>query len=98
MQKVDISGINAAQLPKTSAKECAELIKRTKKGDRQARDKLILGNMRLVLSLMKKFTGGSVSSDDLFQSGMIGLIKAVDNFDEKFGVRFSTYAVPIILV
>lgn len=98
MNKVDISGINTSALPKICSKECSELIKRSNSGDKAARDKLILGNLRLVLSLIKKFAGGQVSADDLFQSGVIGLIKAVDNFDESFGVRFSTYAVPMILV
>ena len=96
MNKVEICGINTSILPKISAKESKELIKRTKLGDRAARDRLILGNMRLVLSLIKKFTGGQIPADDLFQSGVVGLIKAVDNFDEKFNVRFSTYAVPMI--
>ncbi|MBO4573065.1 MAG: sigma-70 family RNA polymerase sigma factor [Clostridia bacterium] len=96
MNKVDISGINTSALPKICSKECSELIKRSNSGDKAARDKLILGNLRLVLSLIKKFAGGQVSADDLFQSGVIGLIKAVDNFEESFGVRFSTYAVPMI--
>ena len=96
MSKVEICGINTAALPKVGAKECRELIKRCKAGDTVARDKLILGNMRLVLSLIKKFSGGQIPADDLFQSGVVGLIKAVDNFDESFGVRFSTYAVPMI--
>ena len=97
MNKVVICGINTASLPKIGARESKELIKKTKLGDRAARDRLILGNMRLVLSLIKKFTGGQIAADDLFQSGVVGLIKAVDNFDEKFNVRFSTYAVPMIL-
>ncbi len=96
MNKVDICGINTSALPKICAKECAELIKDSRGGDRTARDKLILGNLRLVLSLIKKFSNSQVSADDLFQSGVVGLIKAVDNFDESFGVRFSTYAVPMI--
>ena len=96
MNKVEICGINTAALPKIGAKECRELIKKSKSGDLVARDKLILGNMRLVLSLIKKFSGGQIPADDLFQSGVVGLIKAVDNFDESFGVRFSTYAVPMI--
>lgn len=96
MDRVEICGINTAALPKVGAKECRELIKKCKSGDKSARDKLILGNMRLVLSLIKKFVGGTIPADDLFQSGVIGLIKAVDNFDESFGVKFSTYAVPMI--
>ncbi|MBP5177608.1 MAG: sigma-70 family RNA polymerase sigma factor [Clostridia bacterium] len=96
MNKVDICGVNTAALPKVSAKECHELILKSRAGDSLARDKLIMGNMRLVLSLIKKFAGGQIPADDLFQSGVVGLIKAVDNFDEGFGVRFSTYAVPMI--
>ena len=96
MNKVEICGINTASLPKISEKESRELIRRCKEGDGAARDKMILGNMRLVLSLIRKFSGGQISPDDLFQSGVVGLIKAVDNFDESFGVRFSTYAVPMI--
>ena len=96
MNKVDICGINTSALPKIGAKECKELMKRSKSGDLAARDKLILGNMRLVLSLIKKYSSGQIPADDLFQSGVVGLIKAVDNFDEGFGVRFSTYAVPPI--
>ena len=97
MRKVEICGINTSQLPKVSAKECDELLIAIKAGSENAREKLILANMRLVLSLIKKFTNSQVPVDDLFQSGVIGLIKAVDNFDVSVGVKFSTYAVPMIL-
>lgn len=98
MDKVNICGLNTRQLPKISAKECTELIKRMREGDKTAKDKLVTSNMRLVLSLIKRFTGTTqVEADDLFQAGTIGLIKAVDNFDLSVGVRFSTYAVPMIL-
>ncbi|MBR1891697.1 MAG: sigma-70 family RNA polymerase sigma factor [Clostridia bacterium] len=96
MNKVEICGISTSSLPKITAKECGELMKLAKAGDAAAKDKLVMGNLRLVLSLIKKFSG-SVNADDLFQSGVIGLIKAVDNFDDSFNVRFSTYAVPMIL-
>ena len=99
MDKVFICGINTQSIPKISAKECEELLKRVKKGDAYAKEKLITANMRLVLSLIKKFTKTpQIDADDLFQAGMVGLIKAVDNFDDKFSVKFSTYAVPMILV
>ena len=97
MDKVNICGINTNTLPKVSAKECNELLKLAVKGDKEAKDKLILSNMRLVLSLIKRFSQTKSEADDLFQAGTIGLIKAVDNFDITLGVRFSTYAVPMIL-
>ncbi|MBQ1537939.1 MAG: SigB/SigF/SigG family RNA polymerase sigma factor [Ruminococcus sp.] len=95
--KVEISGINTSQLEVLNESETAELITLTKQGDRAARDKLIRGNLRLVLSVMQRFIGRGESSDDLFQVGVIGLIKAIDNFKPEFGVKLSTYAVPMIL-
>ena len=93
-----ICGINTQKLPKISSKECNELLKRIKQGDKEAKDKLVLCNMRLVLSIIKRFQKNAVAdADDLFQAGIIGLIKAADNFDLTLGVRFSTYAVPMIL-
>ena len=95
MEKVCICGVNTSSLPKISAKECKELLELVKKGDENAKEKLVLSNMRLVLSLIKRFSQVKVEADDLFQAGTIGLIKAVDNFDVDLGVRFSTYAVPM---
>ncbi len=97
MRKVEICGINTSLLPKVSSKECDELLVAIKNGNECAREKLIMANMRLVLSLIKKFSNCQVPIDDLFQTGVIGLIKAVDNFDVSVGVKFSTYAVPMIL-
>jgi len=94
---VEICGINTSELPKINGKECEKLIIEMKKGSKEAKDKLILANMRLVLSVIKKFNSQTVSKDDLFQAGTIGLIKAADNFDVSVGVRFSTYAVPMII-
>ena len=95
--KVEISGVNTASLPKIDAKRSRELLERIKRGDAAARDEFILGNMRLVLSIVKRFEGKRCSSDDVFQAGCVGLIKAIDNFDLSVGVRFSTYAVPMII-
>ena len=93
--KVEISGVNTSDLIVLSESENSELLKLTRKGDKQARDKLIRGNLRLVLSVLQRFAGRSESPDDLFQVGVIGLIKAIDNFDTALDVRFSTYAVPM---
>ena len=97
MDKVNICGINTSHLPKISAKECDRLLLLAAQGDREAKERLVLSNMRLVLSLIKRFSQTKGEADDLFQAGTIGLIKAVDNFDVTLGVRFSTYAVPMIL-
>jgi RNA polymerase sporulation-specific sigma factor len=97
MQKLAICGIREAGLPKLTNKENEELMLRAKAGDRQAREKLIEGNLRLVLSLMKRFRSRNACQDDLFQAGSYGLIKAIDNFDVSIGVRFSTYAVPMVI-
>lgn len=97
MNKVEICGINTSLLPKISSKECAELIEKMKSGDKEAKDKLILANMRLVLSVVKRFNSTAFNVDDLFQAGCIGLIKAADNFDTRYNVKFSTYAVPLII-
>ncbi len=97
MQKVEICGVDTAGLPRLTAKENEELLVRIKEGDKKAREKFIVGNMRLVLSLMKRFRTKNQSSDDVFQAGCVGLIKAIDNFDLSVGVKFSTYAVPMIL-
>lgn len=95
--KVEISGINTAELKLLTEDETKELLRRTKEGDEQAREKLIQGNFRLVLSVLQKFIGRGESADDLFQVGVIGLIKAIDNFNIELNVKFSTYGVPMIL-
>ena len=94
--KVVICGINTATLPKITEKESAEMLNRIAAGDKAAREDFIVANMRLVLSVIKRFWRNN-NSDDMFQAGMTGLIKAIDNFDVKFNVRFSTYAVPMII-
>lgn len=95
--KVVICGVNTATLPKLNEKETNELMIRLKQGDESAREQFIVANMRLVLSVIKRFWTKSKSADDLFQAGCIGLIKAIDNFDLSVGVKFSTYAVPMII-
>ncbi len=97
MQKVEICGVDTSGLPKLSAKENEELMIRLKKGDKAARDKFVIGNMRLVLSLVKRFRIRNLGADDVFQAGCVGLIKAIDGFDVSVGVKFSTYAVPMIV-
>ncbi|MBQ9081827.1 MAG: RNA polymerase sporulation sigma factor SigG [Clostridia bacterium] len=97
MQKVEICGVQTSGLPLLSAKENEELMVRLKQGDTAAREKFIVGNMRLVLSLVKRFWSKNANADDVFQAGCIGLIKAIDNFDLSVGVKFSTYAVPMII-
>lgn len=94
--KVEICGVNTSKLPLLSAKEKDELIKKVKAGDKEAREKYIRGNLRLVLSVVQRFSGNGENMDDIFQIGCIGLIKAIDNFDLSLNVRFSTYAVPMI--
>ena len=95
--KVDITGINTNELKVLSNKEMDELFIKFKNGDKSAKNELVSGNLKLVLSLLKKFTNRVDNMDDLFQIGCIGLIKAIDNFDLSFNVRFSTYAVFMIL-
>ena len=94
--KVEICGVNTAKLPVLKAAETRALLEQARAGDRGAREKLIAGNLRLVLSVIQKFTGRGESMDDLFQVGCIGLIKAVDAFDLNQNVQFSTYGVPMI--
>ena len=95
--KVEICGVNTAKLQNLTDEEKKELLKKTKEGDAAAREKLISGNLRLVLSIIQRFSGRRENMDDLFQVGCIGLIKAIDNFDaESHDVRFSTYGVPMI--
>ena len=92
--KVEICGVNTAKLPVLKAAETRELLEKARAGDKEARQALIAGNLRLVLSVIQKFTGRGESMDDLFQVGCIGLIKAVDCFDLSQNVQFSTYGVP----
>lgn len=94
--KVEISGVNTSKLIVLKEAEKMRLLKLIKEGDKTARDKLISGNLRLVLSVLQKFIGRGENPDDLFQVGCIGLMKAIDNFDTGLNVRFSTYAVPMI--
>lgn len=95
--KVEISGVNTANIKVLSSKEMIELFKRMKEGDPFARDDLVEGNLKLVLSILKRFNNKCDNMDDLFQVGCVGLLKAIDNFDLSHEVRFSTYAVPMIL-
>ncbi len=95
--KVEICGVNTAKLPRYKEAEMMEMIEKIQTGDKEVRDEFIKGNLRLVLSVIQRFSGRGENLDDLFQVGCIGLIKALDNFDMSHGVRFSTYAVPMII-
>lgn len=95
--KVEICGVNTSQLPLLSEKEKKELWPKIKAGDKQAREIYIKGNLRLVLSVLKRFSNQGDNMDDLFQIGCIGLMKSIDNFDPTLEVKFSTYAVPMII-
>ena len=95
--KVEICGVNTSRLPTLTSAEKKELLRLTKEGDMTARERLIDGNLRLVLSVIQKFTNRRENLDDLFQVGCIGLIKAIDNFDVNIEVELSTYAVPMII-
>ena len=97
LNKVEICGVNTSTLPVLDQEEKVELFKRIKAGDEEARELYIKGNLRLVLSVIRRFQNSSENSDDLFQIGCIGLIKAIDNFDTSLQVKFSTYAVPMII-
>ncbi len=95
--KVEICGVNTAKLKVLSNEETLALLRQTKEGDQAAREKLINGNLRLVLSVIQKFSNRGENPDDLFQVGCVGLIKAIDGFDLNQPVRFSTYGVPMII-
>ena len=97
IRKVEIAGVNTARLPVLSNEEKQELLKKVKDGDNEAREKFIQGNLRLVLSVIQRFTSRGENIDDLFQIGCVGLIKAIDNFDISQDVQFSTYGVPMII-
>lgn len=97
LYKVEICGVNTAKLPLLTKEEKTQLWERIAQGDKEARERYIQGNLRLVLSIIQRFSNSNENMDDLFQIGCIGLIKAVDNFDVKQEVQFSTYAVPMIL-
>ncbi len=97
LNKVEICGVDTNTLPKLGYKESLELLQTAKAGDEQAREEFLTGNLRLVLSVIQRFTNRGEQPDDLFQVGCIGLIKAYENFDMSHNVRFSTYAVPMII-
>lgn len=97
INKVEICGVNTAQLPTLTREEKSELFIKIKNGDKNAREKFVKGNLRLVLSVIQRFSNRGENADDLFQVGCIGLIKAIDNFDLSQNVQFSTYAVPMII-
>lgn len=96
-KKVEICGVNTATLKVLTEAEKIELLRKMQQGDSHAREALVNGNLRLVLSIIQRFTGRGENLDDLFQVGCIGLIKAIDNFDLSLDVRFSTYAVPMVI-
>ena len=95
--KVNVCGLDTNKLPKLTAEESIECLQKIKEGDAAAREKFLLANMRLVLSMVHRFSNAQANPDDLFQIGCLGLVKALNHFDLRFGVRFSTYAVPMIL-
>ena len=97
MHKVEITGVDTSKLKTLSNDEQKELLLKIKEGDALAREKMIAGNLKLVLSILKRFNGRKENLDDLFQVGCIGLMKAIDNFDLSHNVRFSTYACPMII-
>ena len=97
IRKVEICGVNTSKLPVLSNEEKTELLKKIKDGDEVARSEFINGNLRLVLSVIQRFSNRGENPDDLFQVGCIGLIKSIDNFDLSQNVQFSTYAVPMII-
>lgn len=97
LNKVVICGVNTAKLPLLTNEEKNELFIRIEQGDKKAREQLIEGNLRLVLSVIQRFASSTENADDLFQVGCIGLMKAIDNFDRSLNVKFSTYAVPMII-
>lgn len=97
INKVEICGVNTSKLPVLTHEEKDALFERIKNGDKSAREEFINGNLRLVLSVIQRFSGRGENMDDLFQVGCIGLMKSIDNFDPSYNVKFSTYAVPMII-
>ena len=97
LNKVEICGVNTSKLPLLTQEEKEQLFERIEQGDKEARERYIKGNLRLVLSVIQRFSGNGENADDLFQVGCIGLMKAIDNFDRSLDVKFSTYAVPMII-
>lgn len=97
LNKVEICGVNTATLPILTKEEKTELFRKMKEGNEEAREQFIRGNLRLVLSVIKRFQNSNENSDDLFQIGCVGLIKAIDNFDPSLGLQLSTYGVPMII-
>ena len=97
LYKVEICGVNTSKLPLLTNEEKTELFAKIQKGDKEARETFIKGNLRLVLSIIQRFSGANENIDDLFQIGCIGLMKAIDHFDTTLNVKFSTYAVPMII-
>lgn len=97
LNKVEICGVNTSRLPVLTNEEKEALFERIKKGDTESRERYIKGNLRLVLSVIKRFSSSNENADDLFQIGCVGLMKAIDNFDTTLNVKFSTYAVPMII-
>ena len=97
MNKVVICGVDTSSLPTLGQREMRQLLEKARTGDEEAREKLVTGNLRLVLSVIQRFSNRAEQADDLFQVGCIGLMKAIDNFDVSHDVRFSTYAVPMII-
>lgn len=95
--KVEITGVNTSELKVLTSEETKNLFIKMKEGDKFAREELIKGNLKLVLSILKRFNSKGENMDDLFQIGCVGLVKAIDNFDVDLGVQLSTYAVPIAL-
>ncbi|MDO4547407.1 MAG: sigma-70 family RNA polymerase sigma factor, partial [Clostridia bacterium] len=95
--KVDICGVDTSKLPVIKSENVTQMLSRARQGDQSARNEFIQGNLRLVLSVLRRFHSRGENMDDLFQVGCIGLMKAIDNFDLSLGVRFSTYAVPMII-
>ena len=96
INKVEIANVNTSKLRVLTNKENKELFEQMKNGDKEAREKIISGNLRLVLSVIQRFGGRGENADDLFQIGCVGLIKAIDNFDTTLDIQLSTYAVPTI--
>lgn len=97
LNKVEICGVNTSKLPVLTNEEKEKLFEKIKKGDQSAREKFVRGNLRLVLSVIQRFNNRGENIDDLFQVGCIGLIKSIDNFNTELNVKFSTYAVPMII-